>query len=92
EQIKGFRLVTEEWSPQTGELSPTLKLKRHVLLQKYSTQIAQIYNHQKEKEQGFSFKQINLSFLDKVRQIGPEKLFPKFNINKSSKNESDKDI
>ncbi|MBQ2488838.1 MAG: long-chain fatty acid--CoA ligase [Bacteroidales bacterium] len=92
EQIKGFRLVTEEWSPQTGELSPTLKLKRHVLLRKYSDQIAQIYNHQKEKEQGFSFKQINLSFLDKVRQIGPEKLFPKFNINKSSKNESDKDI
>ena len=31
EQIKRFRLVTEEWTPQTGELSPTLKLKRNYL-------------------------------------------------------------
>jgi len=31
EQIKRFRLVTEEWSSQSGELSPTLKLKRNLL-------------------------------------------------------------
>jgi long-chain acyl-CoA synthetase len=30
EQIKRFRLVVDEWTPQTGELSPTLKLKKKV--------------------------------------------------------------
>ncbi len=43
EKINRFRLVKEEWTPQTGELSPTLKLKRQFLLDKYSTLINQIY-------------------------------------------------
>lgn len=43
EQIKRFRLVTEEWTPQTGELSPTLKLKRNYLTQEYSSLISEIY-------------------------------------------------
>jgi long-chain acyl-CoA synthetase len=43
EQIKRFRLVTEEWSPQTGELSPTLKLKRNLIAQNYKELIADIY-------------------------------------------------
>ncbi len=43
EQIKKFRLVTEEWSPATGELSPTLKLKRNVITAKYKDLIAEIY-------------------------------------------------
>ncbi len=37
EQIKRFRLVTEEWSPKTGELSLTLKLKRNVIINKYQS-------------------------------------------------------
>jgi long-chain acyl-CoA synthetase len=45
EQIKRFRLVTEEWSPQSGELSPTLKLKRNLLVQHYKHIIADIYSH-----------------------------------------------
>lgn len=44
EQIKRFRLVTEEWSPQSGELSPTLKLKRNLLTQHYKDVIADIYS------------------------------------------------
>jgi long-chain acyl-CoA synthetase len=44
EKINRYRLVKEEWTPQTGELSPTLKLKRQFLLDKYSTLINQIYN------------------------------------------------
>ncbi len=64
EQIKCFRLVTEEWSPQTGELSPTLKLKRNVLMIKYKDLIDEIYNHKEKKEQSFSFKQINISLLN----------------------------
>ena len=43
EQIKRFRLVTEEWTPQTGELSPTLKLKRNYLAEEYKDIIAEIY-------------------------------------------------
>jgi long-chain acyl-CoA synthetase len=44
EQIKRFRLVIEEWSPQSGELSPTLKLKRNLLSQHYKNVIADIYS------------------------------------------------
>ncbi len=43
EQIKRFRLVTEEWTPQTGELSPTLKLKRNYLAKEYREIISEIY-------------------------------------------------
>ena len=43
EQIKRFRLVTEEWTPQTGELSPTLKLKRNYLAKEYQNIISEIY-------------------------------------------------
>ena len=43
EQIKRFRLVTEEWTPATGELSPTLKLKRNYLAIEYKDIINEIY-------------------------------------------------
>jgi long-chain acyl-CoA synthetase len=44
EQIKRFRLVIDEWSPQSGELSPTLKLKRNLLAQHYKELITDIYS------------------------------------------------
>ncbi len=47
EKIKRFRLVEEEWSPDTGELSPTLKLKRNELMIKYEETIEQIFNQKK---------------------------------------------
>ncbi len=43
EQIKKFKIVPDEWSPFSGELSPTLKLKRKVLKEKYQNLIDQIY-------------------------------------------------
>jgi long-chain acyl-CoA synthetase len=43
EQIKKFKLVADEWTPNSGELSPTLKLKRKVVFEKYKTLIDQIY-------------------------------------------------
>jgi long-chain acyl-CoA synthetase len=43
EQIKRFRLVVEEWTQQSGELSPTLKLKRRFLYEKYNDTIAEIF-------------------------------------------------
>ena len=45
EQVKRFRLVPEEWTPDTGEMSPTLKLKRRVLMENYKTQIDEIFQH-----------------------------------------------
>jgi long-chain acyl-CoA synthetase len=47
EQIKRFRLVQEEWSQNTGELSPTLKLKRKLLTNRYSAVIEEIFSVQK---------------------------------------------
>ena len=44
ERIKRFRLVSDEWSSQTGELSPTLKLKRKFLYEKYATLIDEIFS------------------------------------------------
>ena len=62
EQIKCFRLIADEWTPQTGELAPTLKLKRTVLANKYKNIIDEIYNKVSEPEkQGFNIKNIDLS-------------------------------
>lgn len=47
EKIKRFRLVEEEWSPDTGELSPTLKLRRNELMTKYQETIVDIFRQKK---------------------------------------------
>lgn len=43
ERITRFRLVGDEWSPATGELSPTLKLRRKFISEKYSSLVEQVY-------------------------------------------------
>jgi long-chain acyl-CoA synthetase len=43
EEIKRFRLVPDSWSPQTGELSQTLKLKRKHIEVKYKHIIDNIF-------------------------------------------------
>ena len=50
EQIKRFRLVPDSWSPQTGELSPTLKLRRRVVYEKYSEILESIYGQGKSQD------------------------------------------
>ncbi|HQN59895.1 MAG TPA: AMP-binding protein, partial [Bacteroidales bacterium] len=73
EQIKRFRLVTEEWTPQTGELSSTLKLRRNILNSRYQNIINEIYSI---KEKG--------NMVDKVVEVirngvsGILKNLPKF--------------
>ncbi len=47
EQIKRFRLVCDDWTPQTGALSPTLKLRRKFLYEKYNHLMQEIYAFQK---------------------------------------------
>ncbi len=45
EQIKKFILVPDEMTVETGELTPTLKMKRKVILQKYEQEIEDIYQN-----------------------------------------------
>jgi len=44
EQVKKFELVPDEWTIDTGELTPTLKLKRKVIMEKYRGAIERIYS------------------------------------------------
>lgn len=44
EQIKRFELLPREWSVEGGELTPTLKLKRKVILEKYRDAVERIYS------------------------------------------------
>lgn len=44
EQVKKFALIPDEWSVETKELTPTMKLKRRVVLEKYKDLIEEIYN------------------------------------------------
>jgi len=43
ERLATFSLVCQEWTPATGELSPTLKKKRRFLSEKYKTQIEEMF-------------------------------------------------
>ena len=44
-KIKKFELTCIEWLPETGELSPTLKLKRKILKKKYKVKLDYIYGY-----------------------------------------------
>lgn len=44
EQIKKFELLNEPWDVSTEELTPTLKLKRRVIREKFKDVIARIYD------------------------------------------------
>jgi len=43
EQVKKFTLLPNEWTIDSGEITPTLKLKRKVILQKYAKEIDAMY-------------------------------------------------
>lgn len=44
EQIKKFELLEKPWGVDTGELTPTLKLKRRIIKEKFEALIEGIYN------------------------------------------------
>ena len=44
EQVKKFELLPKEWSIEGGELTPTLKLKRKVIMEKYGDIVRKIYS------------------------------------------------
>ena len=43
EQIKKWEIITDHWSADSGELSPTLKLRRKYLVEKYGKLIEEMY-------------------------------------------------
>ena len=43
EQIKRFTILGTEWTPESEELTPTLKIKRRVVDQKYAAEIEAMY-------------------------------------------------
>jgi long-chain acyl-CoA synthetase len=44
ETIKKVTVVPEEWNVESGELTPSMKLKRRVILEKYKDEIAGMYH------------------------------------------------
>lgn len=44
EQVKRFELLPNEWSVQTGELTPKMSLKRKIILEKYRDAFNRMYN------------------------------------------------
>ena len=48
QQIKKFTLLKNVWGPETGELTPTLKLKRFYISQKYQDEINAMYQDETE--------------------------------------------
>jgi long-chain acyl-CoA synthetase len=43
EQVKTFHILPNPWTPETGELTPTLKLRRRIIVDRYQGEIAQMY-------------------------------------------------
>ena len=44
EQIKDFEITSEEWSPESGHLTPTMKMRRKIILEKHKDLYQKIYN------------------------------------------------
>jgi len=43
EQVRRFRVLPNEWTAETGELTPTLKRRRRVIADRYAEEIDQLY-------------------------------------------------
>lgn len=43
ETLKRYRVVAEEWTQESGELTPSMKLKRRVINERYASVIAELY-------------------------------------------------
>ena len=43
ETLKRFRVVAEEWTQESGELTPSMKLKRRVITERYAALIDALY-------------------------------------------------
>ena len=48
EKVKAFRLTPDIWTVEDGHLTPTMKLKRKIIIQKYGSLYSDIYGHPPE--------------------------------------------
>jgi long-chain acyl-CoA synthetase len=44
EQVKNWALLRTEWTSETGELTPTLKLRRAIIVDRYRAEIEELYD------------------------------------------------
>jgi long-chain acyl-CoA synthetase len=43
EQVKKFKVVADDWTPGSGILTPTMKIRRHIAIDRYSELIEDMY-------------------------------------------------
>lgn len=43
EQVKRYRLLAREWGPATGELTPSLKMRRRVIRDRHAIELTELY-------------------------------------------------
>ena len=48
EAIKAFRIVPDDWTIETGHLTPSLKLKRNVVMSDHKADIEALYSKPKK--------------------------------------------
>jgi long-chain acyl-CoA synthetase len=79
EEIKRFRLVPDEWSPETGEMSPTLKLKRNIIAKKYADLIDDIFSTSRDETfsevRKLKIPRINLSLAELINKLRNGNIF-----------------
>ena len=70
EQIKQFRIVADEWTAANNLLSPTLKLRRAPLMDKYKDLVADIYGKEKPSSSSLfsAFKSVELPTMPWVKK------------------------
>ncbi len=68
ERIKKFILISDEWSTPSGEITPTLKLKRDFITKKYRKLINEIY--EEDVIENSYPKRIKLGILAKIPKWG----------------------
>ena len=44
EAIRKFRILPVDWTEETGELTPSLKLKRDVVMKEYAAEVDALYS------------------------------------------------
>lgn len=79
EEIKRFRLVPDSWSPESGEMSPTLKLKRNHIAKKYADIIEDIFATSRDEEpiglKKLKIPKINLSLGELINKLRNGNIF-----------------
>ncbi|MCC6463251.1 MAG: long-chain fatty acid--CoA ligase [Saprospiraceae bacterium] len=49
EQVRGFQLLAETWTPDNGLLTPTLKLRREAITERFASEIAAIFKPKRKQ-------------------------------------------